>query len=237
MAHGNKETVTLAWCDNGSMDGRFADSIIGSIINTNVKIPITSQIRVEGNQIGRQRQVAFDQWADVVKSDWLLWVDSDISPNIDAFNRLWETADKLIRPVVSGIYFIFTDFDPLMPQPLPAAFLEVGGEQSEMQYLHPLPEEEVVKVDYAGFGFVLMHKSIIDPMRKISPDYSLFGEIEKPGAQFVSEDIAFFRKMKKANIPLYVNTLAQVTHMKRFALNGGYYNMYWNSVLQKENKE
>jgi hypothetical protein len=35
-----------------------------------------------------------------------LWIDSDISLSIDIFKKVWDTADKDLKPIVSGIYFI-----------------------------------------------------------------------------------------------------------------------------------
>jgi hypothetical protein len=43
----------------------------------------------------------------------------------------------------------------------------------------------------------------------------------------------FFRKLKKAGIPLYAHTGATVQHLKTFSFDQNYYNLYWNG-LQKE---
>jgi hypothetical protein len=32
MAHTKKETITIGWCDNGMVEGRFADGIINTIM-------------------------------------------------------------------------------------------------------------------------------------------------------------------------------------------------------------
>ena len=45
MAHGSKETITIAWCDGGMVDGKFMDGVlttslyaISNGINVNNKI-------------------------------------------------------------------------------------------------------------------------------------------------------------------------------------------------------
>jgi hypothetical protein len=96
-----------------------------------------------------------------------------------------------------------------------------------------LPKNELIKVDSAGFGFLLMHKSIVSKMREVSPDYSLFAEEEGIGDKYISEDIVFFRKLKAAGVDVYAHTGALVQHMKRFSFDINYYNLYWNG-LQKE---
>jgi len=233
MAHSSKETVALAWCDGGLVDGRFMDSMLLTTMNApKIGMNIVNKIRVNGNQIGRQRQVLFDNWADVTKTDWLLWVDSDIVLTPDSLKLVWSAADKVSKPVVSGTYFVSKENERSLMQPFPALFKE-GSNKNELQIIHPLPQNELIKVDSAGFGFLLMHKSIIPKMREVSPDYSLFAEEEGLADKYISEDIVFFRKLKAAGIDLYAHTGALVQHMKRFSFDINYYNLYWNG-LQKE---
>ena len=233
MAHSSKETVALAWCDGGMVDGRFMDGVLLATMNApKLGMNIVNKIRVNGNQIGRQRQVLFDNWADVTKTDWLLWIDSDIVITPDALKLVWDSADKIAKPVVSGTYFVSKENERSLMQPFPALFKE-GSNKNELQIIHPLPQKELIKVDSAGFGFLLMHKSIVPKMRKVSPDYSLFAEEEGLADKYISEDIVFFRKLKEAGVDLYAHTGAVVQHMKRFSFDINYYNLYWNG-LQKE---
>ena len=233
MPHSSKETVALAWCDGGLVDGRFMDGLLLAIMNApKLGMRIVNKIRVNGNQIGRQRQVLFDNWADVTKTDWLLWIDSDIVVTPDSLKLLWDSADKVFRPVVSGTYFVSKENEKSLMQPFPALFKE-GSNKHELQIIHPLPQNELIKVDSAGFGFLLMHKSIVPKLREVSPNYSLFAEEEGIGDKYISEDIVFFRKLKSAGIDLYAHTGAVVQHMKRFSFDINYYNLYWNG-LQKE---
>ena len=233
MPHSSKETVALAWCDGGLVDGRFMDGLLLAIMNApKLGMRIVNKIRVNGNQIGRQRQVLFDNWADVTKTDWLLWIDSDIVVTPDSLKLLWDSADKVSRPVVSGTYFVSKENERSLMQPFPALFKE-GSNKHELQIIHPLPKNELIKVDSAGFGFLLMHKSIVPKLREVSPNYSLFAEEEGVGDKYISEDIVFFRKLKATGIDLYAHTGAVVQHMKRFSLDINYYNLYWNG-LQKE---
>jgi hypothetical protein len=233
MPHSSKETVALAWCDGGMVDGRFMDGLLLATMNApKIGMNIVNKIRVNGNQIGRQRQVLFDNWADVTKTDWLLWIDSDIVVTPDSLKLIWDSADKVSRPVVSGTYFVSKENERSLMQPFPALFKE-GSTKHELQIIHPLPKNELIKVDSAGFGFLLMHKSIVSKMREISPDYSLFAEEEGIGDKYISEDIVFFRKLKATGVDVYAHTGALVQHMKRFSFDINYYNLYWNG-LQKE---
>jgi len=107
MPHSVKETVTIAWCDGGTVEGRFTSGIANTIIEAaKNKINIDNTIRVNGNQIARQRQSLFDYWADLATSDWLLWVDSDIVIDHNILKMLWDVADKKTKPIVTGTYFV-----------------------------------------------------------------------------------------------------------------------------------
>lgn len=231
---GPKDTVALGWCDNGLTDGKFTEGIVGATVTgPGLGMPIHTTIRVQGNQIGRQRQVLFDHWADRIKTDWLLWVDSDIYLNPDALKKLWQTADKVNRPVVSGVYFISKENEGSLMRPFPVLFNDVS--EYKIQYIHPLPENEVIKIDNAGFGFVLMHKSIVPKLREAHPGKGMFIETgDGDDEHFIGEDIIFFRRMKAAGIPLYAHTGALVKHIKRFSLDYDYYALYWTNEQLKE---
>jgi len=227
MAKINKGTLALGWCDNGNTDGKFTEGMVSVALQAPANgIPITHSMRVQGNQIGRQRQVLFDYWADQIKTDWLLWVDSDIVIDIHVVTKLWDAADKIGKPVVSGTYFISKQNEGTLAQPFPALFYNI--DEHVIQHVHPLPNNQVIPVDSAGLGFCLMHKSVISALREKFPGQSMFAEQEGIGDKFVGEDIVFFRKLKEAGVPVHAHTGALVRHMKRFSLDADYYSLYWS---------
>ena len=234
MANSKHETLSIGWCDNGLTDGKFTEGLMYTTLMAPSKgIMVNNAVRVQGNQIGRQRQALFDMWADQIKTDWLLWVDSDIVLTEDVLKLLWDSADKVNRPIVSGVYFISKQNERSVMQPMPAIFDNV--DDHTIQYHHPLPENQLIPVDSAGFGLVLMHKSIVPKLREAFPDQSVFAEEEGIGDKYVSEDIVFFRKVRSLGIPVYAHTGALVKHMKRFALDVEYYKLYWSFVnIQQE---
>jgi hypothetical protein len=230
---GKKETVTVAWCDNGSTDGKFTEGLVYTIITApQFGMYINNALRVQGNQIGRQRQVVFDNWADNVKTDWILWVDSDIHLTTEVLKKVWDAADKHLRPIVSGVYFISKENESSMMRPFPCIFKNIS--EFQIQYIHPLPQDQLVEVDSAGMGFVLMHKSIIPKLREKFPNQSMFAEKEGLGDEFIGEDIVFFRKVREAGILVHAHTGALVKHMKRFSVDADYYALYWNTVAMQE---
>jgi len=222
------ETVTIGWCDNGMADGKFAEGLLGVTLAAPANgMKISHSVRVAGNQIARQRQRLLDHWYDSNLSDWILWIDSDIVLNLDALYLLWHAADSEKFPVVSGVYFISKEPEGTTMRPFPCVFKDLGDKS--IQYIHPLPEMELVECDLAGFGILMMHRSVVEKMREKLSSKAFFTEEHGDGddTNFVGEDIVFFRKMKEAGIQLHAHTGALVKHMKRFSLDYGYYALYW----------
>ena len=229
MAHTNKETLSIIWCDNGTTDGKFTEGLVYSIITASGNgVPINNAIRVQGNQIARQRQAAIEMW-EKVGTDWALWIDSDIVLTKEHLKTLWDTADKIARPIICGVYFISKAMESSLMQPMPCVFNETGDEY-KINHLHPLPLNQVVKVDNAGMGLVLMHKSVLTKLNEKFPDSFLFGENNEKGEKFIGEDISFFRKVKAAGIPVHVHTGVTAQHMKRFSFDIAYYNLFWQAA-------
>lgn len=229
--HSKNETVAIGWCDNGMVDGKFSEGLFFTYIYH--KDLITDGVRAQGNQIGRQRQVLLDTWYEKNNTDWLLWVDSDIVITPQVFQMLWDAADKATRPIVTGTYFISKENEETMMAPYPCLFMETDDEHN-IAYVHPLPENKVIKVDHAGMGLVLMHRNAITQLREKFPDEPVFAEKPGIGNKFVSEDIAFFRKLKEAGVPLHAHTGAHVRHMKRFSLDINYYQAYWTLAFLEQ---
>jgi len=230
MTHSVKERVAIGWCDGGSVEGRFASGIANLIISApKIKVNIVNTIRVQGNQIARQRQSLWDFWSNSSDTEWLLWLDSDIVITQDVFSKVWEVADKKTMPVVSGTYFVSSQNEQSLMEPIPALYYNTDDTYCT-QVIHPLPVNQVIPVDVAGFGFMLMHRSIIDAVDKVAGDVSVFGENQQGKDKFISEDVSFCRNLKKAGIQLYAHTGATVQHMKTFSLDQNYYNIYWDGV-------
>jgi hypothetical protein len=217
-----EETVSLVWCDNGMVDGKFAQGIADVLLKSGVKFETT--LRSHGNQIARQREECINYWYDNNKSDWLFWVDSDVVVSPEVFLRLWNKKDALSKPLLTGVYFTTNNpEEPLMiPTPTVFKFVE-KDEVFGLERIHPLPKDAFMKVDAAGMGLVLMHRSVVEKIRKVVPDTPLFQEMGA-GKKFVGEDIFFFALCNQAEIPLWCDTGATAPHMKRFSFDEHYYN-------------
>lgn len=229
-----QDTVSIAWCDNGMVDGKFMQGVTDVLVKSG--ITFTSTIRSGGNQIARQRQRVIEFWHESNKSDWLLWVDSDVVISPEKFKLLWHNKDATERPLVSGVYFT-TDNpeEPLMiPMPTVFNFTNKGDGTFGLSRIHPMPKNQLIKADAAGFGFILMHRSVVDKVKQVAPDGQMFMEMGR-GTKFIGEDIFFFALCDKAEVPLYCHTGATVPHMKRFSFDEHYYNAFFGGEEKKSN--
>jgi hypothetical protein len=227
-----QETVSIAWCDNGMVDGKFMQGVTDVMLKSG--ITFSSTLRSQGNQIARQRQTVIDYWYEKSKSDWLLWVDSDVVISPETFRLLWDNKDAKERPLVSGVYFT-TDNpeEPLMiPMPTVFSFTNKGDGTFGLSRVHPLPENQLIKVDAAGFGFILMHRSIVEKVKAVAPDGQMFMEMGR-GTKFIGEDIFFFALCDKAEVPLHCHTGALAPHMKRFSFDEHYYNAFFGKPKEE----
>lgn len=224
------EKLAISWCDNGTVDSLFMDGIIETMLALpKLDIQLGHLNHLIGGQIAKQRQALIEDWY-ATGIDWLLWVDSDVvlTPNI--LQKLWETADKNEKPVVCGIYFIATNPNTPMMQPVPCIFTDDGYVSKPV---HPLPYDSIIPVDTAGLGLTLMHRSVIDKLKQ--PYEGIYFDIEV-GRSGKGEDISFFRKLKEQGIPVYAHTGAVAQHLKRFIYDENYYRFWWNAAEQ-DNKQ
>ena len=218
-----QDSVILAWCDNGMVDGKFTQGIVDVLLKSGIKFK--TSLRSQGNQIGRQRETLANHWYNENMSDWLFWVDSDVVVSPETFLKLWNQKDAKERPLMTGVYFT-TDNpeEPLMiPKPTLFNFVDNGDGGFGLNRVHPLPKDKLIQVSAAGMGFVLMHRSVITRIREHIPDTPLFTELGV-GKKFIGEDIFFFALCDQAGVPLWCDTSATAPHMKRFSLDEHYYN-------------
>jgi hypothetical protein len=218
-----QETVSIAWCDNGMVDGKFMQGVTDVILKSGLKFEST--LRSQGNQIARQRETIIHYWYEQNKAEWLLWVDSDVVISPEGVLKLWEQKDKNKRPIMTGVYFTTDNPEEPLMVPMPTIFKFVDNEDGGfgLARIHPLPKDQLIQVGAAGMGYVLMHRSVVTKIKEAVPDSQLFMDIGV-GKKFIGEDIYFFALCEKAGVPLWCDTSVTAPHMKRFSFDEHYYN-------------
>lgn len=228
-----QETVSLAWCDNGNVDGMFMLGVTDVLLQSGIKFEST--IRSGGNQIARQRDRLINHWYDSNKAEWLLWVDSDVVISPETFMKLWRAKDKMFKPMITGVYFTSDNPEEPLMIPMPTIYkFENTEEALTSKRIHPMPVDQLIQVDAAGMGFILMHRSVVKRIKDEMGDVRLFAELGK-GDSFLGEDIYFFALCHQLGIPLWCHTGALAPHMKRFSFDVHYYNAIFGGKKNGEN--
>lgn len=216
------DELTIAWCDNGLVDGRFMQGVTDVILHSDVVVKTT--LRSNGNQIARQRERVIQHWYEDNKTDWLLWVDSDVVISPEKFALLWDNKDAKERPIVTGVYFTSDTPEESLMVPWPTLF-NWTSDKSKLARIHPMPKNQLIKVGAAGMGFVLMHRNAITTIKEVLGNVMMFTEVNAEKT-FTGEDIYFYSLCDRANVPVYAHTGATVPHMKRFSFDESYYDAF-----------
>ena len=229
----SNDDLTIAWCDNGNVDGRFMQGVTDVMIHGEANV--VSTIRSNGNQIARQRENVIQHWYQGEQTDWILWVDSDVVLSPEKFKLLWDNKDPETCPIITGVYFTSdTPEEPLMV-PWPTLF-NWTPDKSVIARIHPMPKNQIIQVGAAGMGFVLMHRNAITRIKEALGDVMLFTEVNAEKA-FTGEDIYFYSLCDRAKVPVYAHTGATVPHMKRFSFDEAYYNAFTAGMAQTKKKK
>lgn len=219
-------SITLGWIDNGQTEGLFTASMMQLLLSApEYGLKINGFIRSTGSQIGRNRQKVIEQWNKTKSSEWLLFIDSDIVFTPDDVAKILHFADRKKRPLISGIYFIYYVKETSLPEPRPCVFI-LEENPINLKKIPKMPVDSLVKIDAAGLGFCLIHRSVISKLIKTSPEESFFYEHGNRDGYFLGEDVTFFVKAKRAGIQAYAHTGIVLKHIKPFCFDVAYNNLW-----------
>jgi hypothetical protein len=211
------ETVAIGWIDNGLVHGSFMLGLLEIVMKSqNTDNPVTNIFRSSGLNLGHNRDKVIDCWSKE-QTDWLLWIDSDMSPTFDHFIKLKEKADKDTAPVVSGIYFVV---ERVNNSNLPSTRLCLGSDFSIN-----LDNEELQPINWAGLGFILIHKDVIKKIKETFGEGVRIHQQDIPNNTVASDDMPFFEKIADCGIRPYVCTQVIVPHIKSIPIDLDYHLM------------
>jgi hypothetical protein len=225
----SKDTVSIAWTHAGEVDTEFALSVMEILRQKQDKIE--SYFCVEGlGLLAKSRNIVVKHFLDNTKADWLLMLDSDERISVPAFELLCATADAVERPVVAGLYFAaLWEGSNIRPVPLIFKITKENGVQPYDNY----PKNQVVDVDAAGTGCILIHRSALMKIRdghdENNKDWCWFQDGPIGGNKWLSEDLSFCAKLGQFGIPMVAHTGAVLQHHKRIWVDESTYDT-WASV-------
>lgn len=207
--------IVIAWCDPGNVSGYFTQSILSSFLYDIDEAPKrlirSGFIRVSGGPlIARLRNMIVQHFLDT-DSQWLLFVDSDMTWDKNTIHQLYSHADPIKAPIVSG-FTCGLNVDGTIVSTLG---IKVPDQGDELMFAFPTDVDKLVEVDTVGTGFVLIHRDVFIKVRDEIKDehFPWFNEdvyLSRPRG----EDQSFCLRARSLGIPVHVHTGIPVGHHK-----------------------
>ena len=134
---------------------------------------------------------------------YMLFIDDDVLPPWDGLNRLWYQLENSDEKVATGVYYSKTQ--PSMPVILKA---DSPGGYTKWDM------GEVIDVDYAGCGFMLIKMDLFDEWPADTPYFKFNrGRVDlTPGVGFLGEDVWFCKIVTDLGYKIIVDTAVQCGH-------------------------
>lgn len=177
-------------------------------------------------QIGKCRNMAVRSFLDEHRdAELLLFVDSDMSWEPNAIDRLADLMDSTDLPIVGGLCFgqkVLGRDETHAPltQWFPTIYRwvsEVNGFDTAYDY----PADRVLEVGATGCAFVMMRRSCLEAIRAAEGD-EWFSTVTVAGRPF-GEDLSFCLRAKKHGFAVHVDTSVKTSHRKEVWFSEGDY--------------
>ena len=232
----SKDQVYIGYIDGGQVEGQFAADIATLCLGRTDRI--AGLLRVGGHLLSRQRNELVSTFLDKTTAPWLLMVDTDHRVPVASFDRLIAAGHEVSAPIISALCFAAYPARPgdLYPTPVPAIYRDAANGQ----YLpfNDYPRDTLVKVDAAGTGCLLMHRSALERVREdrpegMSPRWCFF--IDGPvGDDWYSEDLSFMRRLEAAGVPIHAHTGALMPHLKTYTLTDAHHAQHMKELADEQ---
>jgi GT2 family glycosyltransferase len=230
-----KDKVYIGWIDGGQVEGQFAADLATITLGRTSRID--GLLRVGGHLLSRQRNELVSHFLDATSAPWLLMIDSDHRIPVGSFDRLIDAAHEISAPVIAGLCFAAYPPRPrdLYPTPVPAIYRHATNGQ--FLPFNDYPHDQLVKIDAAGTGCLLMHRSALEKVRQMrpegmSPKWCFF--IDGPvGDDWYSEDLSFMRRLEAAEVPIHAHTGAIMPHLKTYTLTDAHHAQHMKELADE----
>jgi len=221
------ETIHIAYPHGGEVDAFFAHGMMQLIKQYPERIGSFNNVLGLG-LLSKSRNIIVKTFLDQFEDDWLLMIDSDQYLSQDAFEKLVEAADAESTPFVTGLYFGLDQSNPVHIKPIPLIFIMTKeGVQPYFEY----PRNEVIEIYAAGTGIMLIHRSVLEKMRRVygelyGENWCWFQDGPLEGNNWLSEDLNFCQRAQDIGIRIYAHTGALVPHHKKAWIMESHYYLW-----------
>lgn len=215
-----RDKVFVGWPDGGSVNARFALSMINlhryELMEPSGQYEVMepghdSSIYIQENRNALVRRAKFHG------ADWLLQIDADESFQPNLLRQIMKTADKITRPIVVGLYANIGRVGENNVEVIDCIYREAPDGQ--YMTINPPDDMQPFQVDAAGTGIILTHMSVFEKMKYPWFWCDLFQDPNKEEPQFINEDIGFCRYARDNGYEIWCDPLAEAVHWKTVPLS------------------
>src|SRR5215472_3895921 len=192
-----KETrdIVICYCAPDDNSSQFTASMLNIVGWDGIqKQRILSHLAFQGGpRISEARNWLAQKVLDTPQAEWMWMIDADMAPQVDLLYRMLTVVenDSRIR-FLGALAFIggrSWDLKPnIYKEPHPGIF----------ELAHEYPEDALVKVAATGAACMLVHREVLEEIRKIHGDEAKiwFKEVER-GRNDYGEDITFCQRVRE----------------------------------------
>lgn len=182
-------------------------------------------IRCPTGQLVKVRNYIVKLFLEDTDAEWLFMVDTDMGFQGDVVERLLAVADPRERPVVGALCFANKQLDMdqwngVNNEIIPTMYdLGKTGDNQGISFVHHVsyPENELVQVAGTGQACILIHRSVLEKIRKKYGD-AWYDQV-KTKYGLAGEDLSFCIRVTALGMPVYVHTGIKTNHLKAVHLN------------------
>lgn len=219
------EKIHIAWAHHGTIDNGFAISLLDLVTKRDYKCSYNS-VRGLG-LLAKSRNLIVRHFLDNTEDDWLFMIDGDEFLTLSAFDKLARAADSTKVPIISGL--CFGNKSPVDIEPSPCIF--VYNSDNVFVPYYNYPEDRVVEIAAAGAGCLLVHRSVLEAVRKqeeetSGKDWAWFQDGPAGHNTWLSEDIMFSLRVASAGFRMHAHTGAVFPHHKELWLTDKHYKQF-----------
>lgn len=216
--------TAVAYLHPGEVSASFSMSLLKLMLHETFRagVPpfVMAQRCASGAIVAGRNDIARD-FLDRTKSNWLLFVDSDMGFAPDTLERLLKSANRWERPVVGALCFGLRregqDPDTLAERFRTFPTVYVWREYPDrvgFEVVADYPRDELALVSATGAACVLIHRRVLETIRERDGD-NWFSPVTHPiGPTTFSEDMSFCVRVAAADFPMYVDTSIKTCHDK-----------------------
>ena len=158
--------------------------------------------------------------------EWMLWLDTDVMPPVDAFEKLSKTNFLIVSALyrARNVWFASQSEWPVVAGRFTRQVIDGKENLVVQEYSRGWDPGEIIPIDAAGFGCVLIHRKVFEaldpPWFNYTMRYKWRKGTEWEREDWISEDWYFFKKVKDAGFKVVLNTTVECTHITSVKITG-----------------